>query len=130
MSYSPANPPVSAEDTLRYLYAELQKIQTALDEGVAKMLEVSHAAPLKPREGMLRRADGAHWNPGSGTGVYVYLGGTWVLLSGGGGGGGSGDLVYISVSAPTVPPSTPYLWIQTGLGPGGADATFWIEDGL
>ncbi|MBI2009525.1 hypothetical protein HYS84_03950 [Candidatus Saccharibacteria bacterium] len=25
--------------------------------------------------------------------------------------------------------STPHLWIQTGLGPGGTDMTFWVEDG-
>ena len=23
----------------------------------------------------------------------------------------------------------PHLWIQTGLGPGGKDMTFWVEDG-
>ena len=25
--------------------------------------------------------------------------------------------------------SSPHLWIQTGLGPGGTDMTFWVEDG-
>jgi len=33
----------------------------------------------------------------------------------------------------TQPPAnayTPYLWIQTGLGPGGEDWTMWFEDGV
>ena len=25
--------------------------------------------------------------------------------------------------------SSPFLWVQTGLGSGGADMTFWVEDG-
>lgn len=35
--------------------------------------------------------------------------------------------VYIQQSSPGG--SGPHLWIQTGLGSGGADMTFWVEDG-
>lgn len=40
----------------------------------------SLVAPDKPREGMIRLADGTNWNPGSGIGLYQYLGGVWVKL--------------------------------------------------
>ena len=29
--------------------------------------------PAKPRDGDIRYADGANWNPGSGQGIYVYI---------------------------------------------------------
>lgn len=34
---------------------------------------------------------------------------------------------HVGSTKPTIP--GPYLWVQTGLGSSGADATFWIEDG-
>lgn len=46
----------------------------------------------------------------------------------GGGGGGAVQNVFIGESAPSSPPAT-YLWIETGLGVGGTDMTFWVEDG-
>lgn len=36
-------------------------------------LEVFRAEPAKPRTGMVVIADGTNWNPGSGTGAYVYI---------------------------------------------------------
>jgi hypothetical protein len=43
-------------------------------------LPVLHEAPPKPREGRVAYADGTNWNPGSGAGVYVYNGMSWVKL--------------------------------------------------
>jgi hypothetical protein len=43
-----------------------------------------------------------------------------------GGGGGGGNLV-VSATDPGL--TEPGLWIQTGLGAGGTDMTFWVEDG-
>lgn len=40
---------------------------------------------------------------------------------------GSNNL-FVQNGAPGSPPAT-YLWIQTGLGTGGTDMTFWVEDG-
>ena len=37
-------------------------------------------APAAPREGMLINADGTHFNPGAGAGLYQYLGAAWVKL--------------------------------------------------
>lgn len=39
----------------------------------------------------------------------------------------SSQSIFIQSSKPVNP--SPHLWIQTGLGPGGDDITFWIEDG-
>jgi len=41
---------------------------------------VVYAAPLKPREGMYRNADGTRWNPGSGPGLYRFGAGAWHFL--------------------------------------------------
>jgi hypothetical protein len=39
----------------------------------------------------------------------------------------SGVPLYVQNSDPGG--SSPHLWIQTGLGTGGTDITFWVEDG-
>lgn len=39
-----------------------------------------NVAPDKPRDGLIAKADGTNWNPGSGEGVYCYYGGSWHLL--------------------------------------------------
>ena len=43
-------------------------------------LDTTTVAPAKPREGMIRLADGTLWNPGSGSGFYGYRAGAWRLL--------------------------------------------------
>lgn len=40
-------------------------------------LQTLNAAPTKPREGMVVKADGTNWNPGAGAGVYVYISSAW-----------------------------------------------------
>lgn len=40
-------------------------------------LKILNVAPAKPREGWVVLADGTHWNPGSGAGMYRYQGGAW-----------------------------------------------------
>lgn len=34
---------------------------------------------------------------------------------------------YVSDTAPAAPVGQKYLWVQTGLGVGGSDFTFWIN---
>jgi hypothetical protein len=44
-------------------------------------LDVTTVAPTKPRDGMIRMADGTSWSPGGlGAGVYCYYAGNWVKL--------------------------------------------------
>lgn len=43
-------------------------------------LTTLYAAPKRIFEGMVVKADGTTWNPGSGAGVYARVGGAWVKL--------------------------------------------------
>lgn len=44
------------------------------------VLDTRHAAPDKIEDGMLVKADGTDWNPGAGSGVYVYRDAAWHFL--------------------------------------------------
>ncbi|WP_146218923.1 hypothetical protein [Undibacterium pigrum] len=62
--------------------SELQKISVAISLSGLGHLDKTSVAPVKPRDGDVRYADGIAWNPGAGVGVYYYKGATssWVLL--------------------------------------------------
>ena len=78
--YTPSPVPENKDDLIRYLRQELQAIQFAMSAIADGQLDVTTVAPTKPRDGMLRRADGTNWNPGSGAGVYCYYGAAWHFL--------------------------------------------------
>ena len=64
-----------------YLEQELLAISRTFAEVTELELRPIYAAPQKPREGMIVYADGVVWNPGgTGKGVYVHNGITWVKL--------------------------------------------------
>lgn len=65
-----------------WVFAELLRISAALQGMVTPMILLAPqaVAPTKPREGMVVNANGTDWNPGSGAGLYQYLGGAWVQL--------------------------------------------------
>jgi len=77
--YYPTPPP--AVLTADWVYDELARVAEAL-EATAPIVQLlpQAAAPSKPREGMVVFADGTHWNPGAGRGVYVYSSATWSKL--------------------------------------------------
>jgi hypothetical protein len=77
--YTPGSVPDDPKLFRSFLEAELKNISQALLE-LGNQLPITNIAPAKPREGMLRQADGTHWNPGSGGGVYNYRGGSWRFL--------------------------------------------------
>lgn len=54
--------------------------------------------------------------------LYVWDGDTWVSTTGAG-----GSQVYVQDNTPTISTS-PFLWIQTGLGTDGEDFTVWFND--
>jgi hypothetical protein len=64
----------------KYLQQQLQNIAIALQQTTAEVFVPISAAPSRPTSGMLIYADGTNWNPGSGAGPYIYLGGNWVFL--------------------------------------------------
>lgn len=78
--YVPGQVPDSKDDLPRFLRQELEQIRQTLSAVQDGQLDVTTVAPSKPRDGMLRRADGTSWNPGSGAGVYCYYGAAWHFL--------------------------------------------------
>lgn len=84
-----------------FVVRELRRIGQAMYPGIFPdfiQLTTLNAEPDKPREGMVVLADGTDWNPGSGAGVYGYIGGLWVSLSGGGAGAAPVGATYLCVS--------------------------------
>ena len=78
--YAPGTPPTDPPQLPGFLLAELNLIRNAINAVAIGHLDKTYVAPLKPRDGDLRYADGTSWNPGSGAGVYVYKVNAWVLL--------------------------------------------------
>lgn len=67
------------EAYLREQFEQLSAVPTRLNASSVK-LRVLHAAPIRPRQGVIVYADGTDWNPGSGEGVYRHNGTSWVFL--------------------------------------------------
>jgi hypothetical protein len=75
------------QELVVWVSRELARISAAFEIALAREVEFLDVEPAKPREGMVRGADGTNWNPGpggggagGGQGVYVYYGGTWNKL--------------------------------------------------
>lgn len=81
MPYNPREIPPGV-DTLvaRYIADELREIAAQFREVDSIQLEELHAAPDRPRDGMIILADGTDFNPGSGAGFYGRSAGAWVFL--------------------------------------------------
>jgi hypothetical protein len=82
MAYQPLaapaiNDPI-AQELLRYISRELQRVADAMQESEQFVpFTVLHVEPKKLKEGMLVFADGTNWDPGSGRGLYLYNDGAW-----------------------------------------------------
>lgn len=78
--YQPKYPPINADikALTQYVNDELQSMAQAQGDTVDFVqFNVLHAAPSKPRDGMVAWADGTDW--GAGGGLYQYVGG-WKRL--------------------------------------------------
>jgi hypothetical protein len=71
--------PVLDEGIKRYIQDELQRIEASLRSLAQAAIQVTENPPAEPVKGMVRYAV-SPWNPGSGDGLYVYNGTTWVLV--------------------------------------------------
>lgn len=80
LRYVPGQVPDNKDDLPRFLREELQQIQQAISLVQDGQLDVTTVAPSKPRDGMIRRADGVGWNPGGGAGVYCFYAAAWNRL--------------------------------------------------
>ena len=77
--YFPKRTP--SEYSQGYIQDELGYISSAIEQQALGFIDVINVAPTKPRQGMIRYADGTNWNPGGGEGIYFFnSGGTWVKL--------------------------------------------------
>ena len=81
-------------------------------------LKTLHAEPARIFDGMMVKADGTDWNPGSGAGIYARIGSSWIKAGGSGGGGGATNLSY------TASPTSGLVASDTG-----TDATLPLVDG-
>jgi hypothetical protein len=79
--YTP-NPLPGETDLGMYLQHELQRISIALQTMLTPRVQYAklHAAPPNPREGIVVLADGLDWDPGSGSGLYIYIAEVWQPL--------------------------------------------------
>ncbi len=86
--YTPRPVPTDVNQLPQFLTTELQNISNAENSissffGLAKQF----VAPVKPFDGQFVYADGTHWNPGSGQGLYYYKiippasSGSWIHIA-------------------------------------------------
>lgn len=78
--YQPAQVPSDASALQEFLRNEFQKLAEAISAVADGQYDVTHVEPGRPREGMVRFADGSDWDPGSGRGFYGFSNGAWRFL--------------------------------------------------
>jgi len=78
--WTPNPAPVGNENLSDYLFHELNRLSDVLFNLDVMRLEETNVAPVKPRNGDIRYADGTNWNPSGGRGIYAYIGSTWTKL--------------------------------------------------
>lgn len=78
--YTP-NPLIGTDPQSIALWAqnEFQVLSRTLSSIAQLQMSVLSTAPVTPRQGLMAYADGVHWNPGSGQGLYEYNGTSWVF---------------------------------------------------
>lgn len=78
--FRPTHPP---EDSplARWMVGELTRLAQELerDRALVRLTELT-SAPSRIYGDEIVRADGTHWNPGAGQGVYVQVAGVWTKL--------------------------------------------------
>lgn len=73
--------PLSLSPELQYAFNALQlELGRQFETKDRVSLKTLHTAPERPRDGDLFSADGTDWDPGSGSGLYRYEGGSYVKL--------------------------------------------------
>lgn len=74
MPYVPKHPPPVAQEQspfTQWIENELQAIARTFQESEQIKFTVQHAAPERPREGMVAFADGTDWNPSQSRGSFL-----------------------------------------------------------
>lgn len=81
MTYRPEQPPRDVKDLSEFLARELRRISESFEDQRYGAYPEINSTPEKPRDGMIRYADGTNWNPGYGEGFYAYVNSQWVPMS-------------------------------------------------
>jgi hypothetical protein len=78
---APPNSPDAAE-VMRWALQELEKLSNVINNLAGGHVDIAYREPERPRDGMVRLADGTKWNPGSGRGYYGYdeASSSWLFL--------------------------------------------------
>lgn len=73
-SYTPERPPdnASAQELVTWALQELEKASNVINNLAEGKCTLLNAPPKRPRNGMIRMADGTNWDPGGGRGYYGY----------------------------------------------------------
>ena len=80
VQYQPAPVPNDASQYQAYLRDEFNKLAAAIGTLAAGHLDMQTVAPLKPRDGDIRYANGTTWNPAAGgKGLYMFTT-VWTLV--------------------------------------------------
>ncbi len=79
--YSPSPTPLEVKELGRFVTEELFKLSVAIDLLSQGHLDKVNVAPVKPRDGDIRYADGTNWNPGYGIGLYQVQGTTYIPIT-------------------------------------------------
>jgi len=64
-----------------WVFRELNRVSAAGVVDFVMNVEKQFVAPSRPQDGDIAYADGTDWDPGSGAGIYAYIGGAWDKLS-------------------------------------------------
>lgn len=82
VQYAPGQVPSEPDQLQRFLNEELGRISAAIQALAAGHLDKSTVAPVKPRDGDIRYADGVGFKPNGvgGAGIWYYNGTVWTLL--------------------------------------------------
>ena len=77
--YAPRPIPTDSTQLPTFFNTELTNIANVVNQpfGLPKLT----VAPSKPVDGQICYADGTHWNPGSGQGLYYYKTNAWVHIA-------------------------------------------------
>jgi hypothetical protein len=83
--WSPATSPATDDPSaITYLMHEFQRLRSTISDLAVAANQATDAAPLSPRNGMIRYAEGAWGTALGGNGLYVYKAGAWTKLLVGG----------------------------------------------
>ena len=108
--------PAEPKDAVVFLSERVRDLNLLVTDIVNSLFYTTHAEPGKPRDGMIRKADGTNWDPGDGEGLYQRIAGSWVKF----GPSSVPSLSYVDLvgaAAPANPPAgTRRVYLDSGSG--------------